>query len=200
MTGFNMKGVLFFLIFLGLAGFKLENQTRYSSVSLNFERFSAEMRSFINYVQPESFQNGKFNVYLAKFVDNHGAEPCVTFEYIFTTLIPITDLRDFDHYTFVDSSLVLLNFEAHFLERYDFQDSTVNILKSTKIITDHLYDGDLFTSTPAWVVCFGENVTSIKKYRSESSMPQESRIFIDRGKGVIREAHPTELGHKKKNK
>jgi len=199
MKDFNMRRVLFFVIILVFSSFKTKNVDRDSFELLSFERFRAEMRSFINYVRPESFRNGKYNVYLAKFTDDRGTQPCVTLEYIFDTLRPVSDLQNFDHFTVIDSSLVLLSFDNNFLEKYDFRDSTVNRLNDVSLITDRLYKGDFFSSLPAWVVCFEENVVSVRKYPNESLLPPGLRIFPDRSKGVIRQIDKSEFKHKRKN-
>jgi len=194
-----MRCVLFFIAILVFSSFRTENVDRGSFELLSFERFRAEIRSFINYVKPESFRNGKHNVYLAKFTDDGGVQPCVTLEYIFDTLGPVSDLQNFDRFIVIDSSLVLLAFDNNFLKKYDFQDSTVSHLNDVSLITDRLYKGDFFSSLPAWVVCFEEKIVSVRKYPNESFLPEGLRIFPDRSKGVIRKIDKSEFKHKRKN-
>jgi hypothetical protein len=193
-----MRNILFFTFFLALASSSVKSQVRNSFEQISFERFDIEMRQFITYIKTESLQGGKFNVYLAKFTDNNGIEPCVTFEYIFNSLRPVSDLQSFDYYTYIDSSLVLLSFDVDFIKNYNFLDSTVNRVSDVTMITDRLYKGAFFGDGPAWVVCFGEKVTSITKYRGDSALPEKSKIFIDRSKGAIREIDRFEFKRKRK--
>jgi hypothetical protein len=198
MRVFKIRPILAATVFFALMSFQKEEVD-----STDFDKFCTEMRSFIVLSKSEAIQNGKYNVYLAKFMNETGAESCVTMEYILSNnqyLHYVTELEKFHHFVIIDSSLVLMSFEGNFQEKYDFNDRRISRLDDASIITTRLSKEIFFGDGSVSVSCFKGDDISKEIYQNESYVPDNKRIFNYESKGVIRKVDSAEFKSKQRKK
>jgi hypothetical protein len=145
--------------------------------SIDLREIQPEIEWFIDKVKVESYEAGKYNVYLVKILVENSSDYCVSMEYIQDSLM-VSEIGAFKHYVELKGQLVLMQLPANISMKNDLNGNLIKPLIDANLIARKIYPGTAFLSTPSgYVCCFNDrNIVKIY-YDNADDMPYEKRIF-----------------------
>lgn len=145
--------------------------------SIDLREIQPEIEWFIDKVKVDSYETGKYNVYLVKISGENSSDYCASMEYIQDSLM-VSEIGEFKYYIELKGQLVLMQLPAHMSIKNDLNGSVIKPLIDANLIAKKIYPGTAFLSAPSgYVCCFNkENIVKIY-YDNADDMPYEKKIF-----------------------
>jgi hypothetical protein len=161
-------------------------QSVISDGSIDLREIQPEIEWFVDKTKIDSYEAGKYNVYLVKISGENRLDYCASMEYIKDSLL-VSEIEEFKHYIELKGQLVLIQLPSHLSIKNDLNGNAIKPLVDTNLIAKKIYPGTVFLSTPSGYVCCFNNRNIVKIYYDNADeMPYEKRIFkyIPQGESI----------------
>lgn len=176
-----MKLILFISTTISACFFSLCNVIGLKSEKkeIDFNTIQTEIEWFIEKVKPESYMQGKHNVYIVKmYEEDNDEEYCFTMGYIDNPLL-FKYIKEFKYYTHLKEDLIILDYTNGFKQRYLLKNAdSIKLITDNQIIKDKIDMEMIAIGTwPGYVCCYEKG--NIKKmfYENSDEIPYERSIF-----------------------
>jgi len=154
---------------------------------IDFEMIEREIEWFIGMSKKQSVENGKYNIYLAKIIQNkeNSAGYCLSLTYIQDSLF-ISIIDEFKYYLEIENELVLLTYNDEIRKNFAFENYHFKTLTDKNSLGARIYsEGFLLGTVPGYVICY-ENERIIKVfYKNAEEIPEDKSIINYLPKGIL---------------
>lgn len=149
-----------------------------SEKEIDFNNVRSEIEWFIEKIKPESFEQGRHNVYAVKIYEVDEGQYCTTIGYIDSSIF-VEYVEGFKYYFRFQDDLILIDYSDDFRMKYKFLNTdNIQLLSNKQIIWDKIdKEFETMGTSAGYVCCYeGGNIRKMY-YENSDEIPYDKAIF-----------------------
>lgn len=146
---------------------------------IDFKVIQTELEWFINRVKPESFRQGKHNVYLLNLYEcDECGGYCFTIGYI-DNYFSFKFIGEYKYYFYEDNELILIDYSDDFRDNFHIINSDcLKLLTNKQVITERIdMEMEAIGTWPGYICCYDDSHIIKVYYKNSDEIPKEKSIL-----------------------